>query len=196
MEETNNNFSLIADFEGNEEQMMDIEVDNIVPVLPLRNMVLFPGVFLPVAVGRASSLKLVHDAEKNQKYIAVVCQKEVQTDSPKFEDLHPTGCIAKVVRTIEMPDHTVTAILQGMRRIELDTITEETPYLQGEVTLLEETLMEKDNQENMALVESCKELTVRYIKTSEDINPESAFAIKNISNHMFLVNFICTNKLA
>lgn len=193
MDDSNNNFSLIADFEGNEEQMMNIEVENIIPILPLRNMVLFPGVFLPVAVGRSSSLKLVHDAENEQKYIGVVCQKESQTDAPKFEDLYTTGCIAKIVRTIEMPDQTVTVILQGVRRMELDNIAEEIPYLKGEVTLLNDEIMKKDDQENQALIESCKELTVRYIKTSEEINPESAFAIKNISNHMFLINFICTN---
>lgn len=193
MEDNNNNFSLIADFDGNEEQLMDIEVDDILPVLPLRNMVLFPGVFLPVAVGRASSLKLVHDAEKNQKYIAVVCQKEAQTDSPEFADLHTIGCVAKIVRTIEMPDQTITVILQGMRRLELNAIVEDTPYLKGEVTLLDETFMDKEDQESQALIESCKELTVRYIRTSDEINPESAFAIKNINNNMFLVNFICTN---
>ncbi len=193
MEESNNNFSLIADFEGNEEQMMDIEVENVIPVLPLRNMVLFPGVFLPVSVGRASSLKLVNEADNKQKYIAVVCQKESQVDSPKFEDLHTTGCVAKIVRTIEMPDRTLTVILQGVRRMELESIVEEVPYLQGHVTLLDEELMNKEDQENQALIESCKELTVRYIKTSEEINPESAFAIKNINNHMFLINFICTN---
>ncbi|EGJ71627.1 anti-sigma H sporulation factor, LonB [Bacteroides coprosuis DSM 18011] len=190
---SNNNFSLIADFEGNEEQMMDIEIDQEIPVLPLRNMVLFPGVFLPVAVGRASSLKLVREAEQQQGYIAVVCQKQAQTDHPKFEDLYEIGCIAKIVRTLEMPDQTVTVILQGIRRMHLDSITEEVPYLKGGVTLLQETLMSKDDKEDEALIESCKDLTIRFIKTTDNMNPESAFAIKNINNHMFLINFICTN---
>lgn len=193
MEDSNNNFSLIADFDGNEEQMMDIEVEEIVPILPLRNMVLFPGVLLPVSVGRSSSLKLIQEANKEQKQLAVVCQKQSETENPTLKDIHTTGSIAKIVRVIEMPDNTVTVILQGLRRVEVEEIVEDTPYLKGHVTLLEEELMEKGNQENQALIESCKDLTVRYIKNSEDINPESAFAIKNLSNSMFLINFICTN---
>ncbi len=189
----NNNFSLIADFEGNEAQMMDIEVENEIPVLPLRNMVLFPGVFLPVAVGRKSSLKLVREAEANKGYVAVVSQKHVKTDDPQLEDLHTIGCVAKVVRLLEMPDRTVTAILQGVRRMELNSITQEHPYLKGEVTLLHETLLDKESKEDEALIESCKDLTIRYIKMADNINPESAFAIKNINSHMFLINFICTN---
>ncbi|WP_018108599.1 endopeptidase La [Bacteroides propionicifaciens] len=188
-----NTLSLIADFEGSEEQMMDIEIEQAIPVLPLRNMVLFPGVFLPVAVGRASSLRLVKDAEQNQGYIAVACQKKAQTDQPKFEDLYETGCIAKIVRTLEMPDQTVTVILQGVRRMTLNSITEETPYLKGEVTLLNEVLLDKENEEDIALVETCKDLTIRYIRTADTMNPESAFGIKNINNQMFLINFICTN---
>ncbi|MGL5261919.1 MAG: LON peptidase substrate-binding domain-containing protein, partial [Bacteroides sp.] len=166
----NNNFSLIADFEGNEAQMMDIEVENEIPVLPLRNMVLFPGVFLPVAVGRKSSLKLVREEEANKGYVAVVSQKHVKTDDPQLEDLHTIGCVAKVVRLLEMPDRTVTAILQGVRRMELNSITQEHPYLKGEVTLLHETLLDKESKEDEALIESCKDLTIRYIKMADNIN--------------------------
>ena len=86
-----NSFSVIADFEGNEEQLMDVEVDEILPVLPLRNMVLFPGVFMPVSVGRKSSLKLVREAEKKGTYIAVVCQKVADTEAPLYDDLHTIG---------------------------------------------------------------------------------------------------------
>lgn len=189
----NNNFSLIADFEGSEEQLMDIDVENQIPVLPLRNMLLFPGVFLPVAVGRAPSLKLVRELDESKGYLAVVCQKEAKTNNPKFKDLHTTGTVAKVVRILEMPDQTVTVILQGMRRMELNSITEEVPYLRGEITLLEDVFMDKEDEENEALIESCKETTVRLIKATENMNPESAFAIRNINNHMFLINFICTN---
>lgn len=188
-----NSLSLIADFEGSEEQMMDIEINQAIPVLPLRNMLLFPGVFLPVAVGRMSSLRLIREAERNQAHIAVVCQKKSQTEDPQFEDLHTTGCVAKIVRILEMPDQTVTVILQGVRRMSLNSITEQLPYLKGEITLLDEVFLDKENDEDVALVESCKDLTIRYIKTSDAMNPESAFGIKNISNHMFLINFICTN---
>ena len=91
-----NAFSVIADFEGNEEQLMDIEVEEVLPILPLRNMVLFPGVFMPVSVGRKSSLKLVREAEKKNSYIAVVCQKVAETETPLFEDLHTIGTVAKL----------------------------------------------------------------------------------------------------
>ena len=123
IEDRNENaFSVIADFEGNEEQLMDIEVDEILPVLPLRNMVLFPGVFMPVSVGRKSSLKLVREAEKKSSYIAVVCQKAADTEEPVLEDLHTIGTVAKIVRVLEMPDQTTTVILQGSKRIELKEI--------------------------------------------------------------------------
>ena len=188
-----NGFSVIADFDGNEEQLMDIEVDEVLPVLPLRNMVLFPGVFMPVSVGRKSSLRLVRDAEKKKSYIAVVCQKVAETENPQFEDLHSIGTVAKIVRVLEMPDQTTTIILQGSKRLELKEITETNPYLKGRVTTLNEELPEKSDKEFQALVEACKDLTVKYIKSSEMFPQDSSFAIKNINNPMFLVDFICTN---
>lgn len=194
LEDTNDNvFSLIADYDGNEEQMLDINIDGSLPVLPLRNMVLFPGVVLPVAIGRKSSLKLIHDADKKNKYIAVVCQKNAETEIPSLEDLHTTGTIAKIVRVLEMPDQSTTVILQGLKRLELTSVTETFPYMMGTVNLLNEVLPPKDNREFEALVESCKDLTIRYIKTSDVLHQESAFAIRNINNKMFLINFICTN---
>lgn len=186
-------FSLIADFDGNEDQVFDIKVGETLPVLPLRNMVLFPGVFMPVSVGRKSSLRLVREADKKKSYIAVVCQKMAETDEPAFEDLHPIGTIGKIVRVLEMPDQTTTVIIQGMKRLELKNITEKHPYLKGEVNIIDEEIPSKDDKEFQALVETCKDLTIRYIKSSDSLHQESAFAIKNLTNHMFLVDFICTN---
>lgn len=195
MDDQNDNaFSLIADFDGNEDQVFDIKVGETLPVLPLRNMVLFPGVFMPVSVGRKSSLRLVREADKKKSYIAVVCQKMAETDEPAFEDLHPIGTIGKIVRVLEMPDQTTTVIIQGMKRLELKNITETHPYLRGEVNIVEEEIPSKDDKEFQALVETCKDLTIRYIKSSDTLHQESAFAIKNLTNHMFLlVDFICTN---
>lgn len=194
MDDQNDNaFSLIADFDGNEDQVFDIKVGETLPVLPLRNMVLFPGVFMPVSVGRKSSLRLVREADKKKSYIAVVCQKMAETDEPAFEDLHPIGTIGKIVRVLEMPDQTTTVIIQGMKRLELKNITETHPYLKGEVNIIDEEIPSKDDKEFQALVETCKDLTIRYIKSSDSLHQESAFAIKNLTNHMFLVNFICTN---
>lgn len=194
MDDQNDNaFSLIADFDGNEDQVFDIKVGETLPVLPLRNMVLFPGVFMPVSVGRKSSLRLVREADKKKSYIAVVCQKMAETDEPAFEDLHPIGTIGKIVRVLEMPDQTTTVIIQGMKRLELKNITETHPYLKGEVNIIDEEIPSKDDKEFQALVETCKDLTIRYIKLSDSLHQESAFAIKNLTNHMFLVDFICTN---
>ena len=196
MEDSDDNaFSLITDFEGNDEEMLEVKTQSgdILPVLPLRNMVLFPGVFMPVSVGRKSSLKLIREAEKKKKNIAVVCQKIAQTDEPTFEDLHTIGTIAKIVRVLEMPDQTTTVILQGFKRIELKNIIETSPYLKGEVEVKNEDIPAKDDKEFQALVESCKDLTIRFIKSSDSLHQDSAFAIKNINNHMFLVDFMCTN---
>ena len=187
-----NGFSVIADFDGSEEQLMDIEVGDTLPVLPLRNMVLFPGVFMPVSLGRLSSLKLAREAEKKNSYIAVVCQKKADTEYPGLEDLHRIGTVAKIVRTLEMPDQTTTVILQGSKRMELQELTATEPYLKARVKLLDEILPDKNDREFQALLEACKDLTVRYLRTS-DYPQESSFAIRNINNPMFLVDFICTN---
>ena len=188
-----NSFSVIADFEGSEEQLMDIKVDDVLPVLPLRNMVLFPGVFMPVSIGRRSSLKLIREANRKNSYIAVVCQKAMETERPLFEDLHNIGSVAKIVRILEMPDQTTTVILQGSKRMRLEEIVDWDPYLKGRVTLLNEELPDKNDKEFLAAVEACKDVTVRYIRASETMPPDSAFAIKNILNPMFMVNFICAN---
>ena len=190
-----NSFSLITDYDGNDEQAFDVNVKSgeILPVLPLRNMVLFPGVFLPITVGRKSSLKLVRDADKKHKDIAVVCQRSAHTEDPKLEDLHSIGTVGRIVRILEMPDQTTTVILQGMKRLSLTSIIETHPYLKGEIELLEEDVPGKDDKEFQALVETCKDLTMRYIKSSDVMHQDSSFAIKNINNSMFLVNFICSN---
>ena len=195
MEEANEGaFSLITDFEGNDESTFDVKVKSgeVLPVLPLRNMVLFPGVFMPITVGRKTSLKLVREAEKKNADIAVVCQKVAQTEDPEFDDLHTIGTVAHIVRILEMPDQSTTVILQGMKRLELKSIVQTTPYLKGEVDILEEEVPEKDDKEFQALVETGKDLTIRYIKSS-DMPQDSIFAIKNLNNHMFLVDFICSN---
>lgn len=188
-------FSLIADFEGNEDQIFDIDInlDGDLPILPLRNLMLFPGVFLPISIGRRSSLKVVKEAEKDKSFIAVFCQKEARMDLPMQQDLHPIGVIAKVVKLLQMPDRSTTAILQGVKRINLDKVTQTRPYLRGEVTLLEDEIPSKKDKEFAALVDTCKDLTIRYIKASDMMHQDSVFAIKNISNPLFLINFICTN---
>lgn len=194
MEEREGNaFSVIADFEGNEESLMDVEVNEILPILPLRNMVLFPGVFMPVSIGRKSSLKLVREAEKKEAYIGVICQKSPETEIPEFDDLHTVGTVGKIIRILEMPDQSTTIILQGVKRIQLREIVDTYPYLTGRVEALKDEIPSKSDKEFLALVDACKDLTIRYIKSSDMFPQDSAFAIKNITNPMFMVDFICTN---
>ncbi|NDV60514.1 endopeptidase La [Bacteroides sp. 519] len=193
-EQDDNAFSLIADIEDNDEQYdTKIKLNGKVPVLPLRNMVLFPGIFMPVTIGRKSSLKLVKDAEKKKALIAVVCQKSAQVESPNIDDLHLIGAMAKVVRILEMPDQSTTVILQGVKRITLQELTDTSPYLKGKADLFDEEIPPKEDKEFIALVDSCKDLTLRYLQTTEGAHLDSEFAIKNMANNIFLVNFICTN---
>lgn len=191
--ETGHSISLIADFDGNEETVFDTPIDAVIPILPLRNMVLFPGIVLPVSVGRKSSLRLIKDAFKQEKPIGVFCQRLAETEEPTQKDLYEVGTVARVVRIFEMPDQTTTVILQGMQRLRLTNIVSSRPYLMGEVEALTELLPRRNSREFRATVDNCKDLAVRYIKASEDMQPDAAFAIKNITNGMFLVNFVCSN---
>ena len=193
--ETEHSISLIADFDGNEETLFENPLDAVLSILPLRNMVLFPGIVLPVSVGRKSSLRLIKDAFKQEKSIGVFCQRSSETEDPVQKDLYEVGTAARVVRIFEMPDQTTTVILQGMQRLRLTNIVSTRPYLMGEAEVLTELLPRRNSKEFRATVDNCKDLAVRYIKASEEMQPDAAFAIKNISNGMFLVNFVCSNLL-
>ncbi|MBP5322891.1 MAG: endopeptidase La [Bacteroidaceae bacterium] len=187
-------FSMIADFEGNEENLFNNnDIDPQMPILPLRNMVLFPGTVMPVTVGRISSLKLVRDAYKKESAIAVLCQKSPETENPTENDLYDTGTAARVVRVFEMPDQTTTVILQGMQRVRLHEIVKRRPYLTGLVEALHEDLPPKDSREFRAIVDNCKDLGVKYARLNADSQQDTSFALKNINNGIFIVNYICTN---
>ena len=121
-DESNPAFSMIADFDGNESGLFDSTLDDVLPVLPLRNMVLFPTVVMPVTVGRKSSLKLVQSASADGKQIAVFCQKDPDVENPGLNDLYSVGVLAKIIRVFDMPDQTTTVVLQGLQRIKLKSI--------------------------------------------------------------------------
>ncbi len=186
-------FSLIADIDGGEEQLLDIDTEGNFPVLPMRNMVMFPGVVMPVSVGRSSSLRLVNDAYKHGAHIAIVCQKSPDTEEPEYNDLHTIGIIGKVVQVLEMPDQTTTVILQGSQRMRLKSIAELHPYMKGEIELQPDAEPDLTNRKFEALVDACKDLAIRYIKISDMLHPESVFAIRNITGGTTMVNFICAN---
>ena len=192
-DESNPSFSMIADFDGNENGLFESDLDEVVPVLPLRNMVLFPTVVMPVTVGRKSSLKLIQNASAESKQIAVFCQKDPDTENPGLNDLYNTGVLAKVIRVFDMPDQTTTVVLQGMQRIKLRSIIDDNPYLIGTAELFPEVLPPTRSKEFKAIVDSCKDAAIKYVKLSDNIQPDAAFALKNISNGLFLINFICAN---
>ncbi len=186
--------SVFTDIEGgSEERYLNLEVNDELPLLPVRNMVLFPGVVLPVTIGRKSSLRLVKEAERKGLQIGVFCQRLSDTEDPFMEDLHKVGVVAKVTRLLEMPDNTTTVILQGYRRVELLEVTQHDPYLKGKVKALNDILFPKNDKETRPLLEAIKDVAIKYIRLSEIVPPDAAFAIKNINSTLFLVNFLCAH---
>ena len=188
-----NPFSLIADFDGDISSLFSQEVEPVLPVLPLRNMMLFPGVVAPVSVGRPASLKLVSQVAKSGGLMAVVCQKDAEVEFPGLDDLYNVGVVAKAVRVLELPDGTTTVILQSYGRVALNALTRTKPYLRAQVTPLDDVLPEDDDKEFEAVSEACKDLTLRWLKLNEQFREEASFAIRNIKHPIFLTSFICTN---
>lgn len=188
----NKHFQLIADFDGDVEKVLDVKVEGEIGILPLRNMALFPGVAIPCTIGRKSSLRLVKHADEADEYIGVLSQKVPEVDSPTEKDIYEIGTLAKVVRVLELPENTHTAILQGFARFKIKKVTATEPYMKAEVSVLKEQLAPKDNKEFAALAAACKDITERYMSQSA-MQVEPSFALRNISNDFFLINFICTN---
>ncbi len=190
----NGKVSVFADIDGDIDKLMEIDVpDDDVPILPLRNMMSFPGVVLPISVGRSSSVRLIKKAEKKQMLIAIMSQKRTEVENPTMDDLFETGTIGKVLRTIEMPDGTMTAIVQSMRRIRLMEITSEMPYLTGKVEGLQDILPPKDDKTFSVLVQTIRDATTKYIRSFDHVPNDMIFAINNIKGSVFLINFVCSN---
>lgn len=184
---------IFAEVEGNP----DIECPGVaevdLPILPLRNMVMYPGVALPVSVGRAKSLQLIKEAYAQKQYIGVTCQKDMYVDEPKYKDLYEIGTIAEIVKILEMPDGSTTVILQGKRRFHLDNLTTFTPYLRGNISLLEEKMPKSNDKEFEALISAIKDMTFNILKTLGEPSRELMFALRNIENSHYLINFLCSN---
>ncbi len=175
-----------------EEQMNSETLPDAVPILPLRNTVLFPGVVIPITVGRDKSIKLIRDAYKSKKAIGVVAQKNVDIEDPAIEDLNDIGTLAHIIRLLQMPDGSTTVIIQGKKRFKLGLIVQTEPYVTAQIEPFEETKLKKD-KEFTALVNSLKDMATQIIQLSPNIPSEAAFAIKNIESPSFLVNFISSN---
>ena len=176
-----------------EESMNAESVPDLLPILPLRNTVLFPGVVIPITVGRDKSINLIKDANKGNKIIGVVSQKIDTQEDPEPEDLNMIGTVAQIIKTLRMPDGSTTAIIQGKKRFKINEFTQSEPYFKAKTIAFDEIKPAKGDNEFAALVSSLKDLAVQIIKQSPQIPTEASFAISNIESHSFLVNFIASN---
>ena len=176
-----------------EESVNNQEFPEDLPILPLRNNVLFPGVVIPITVGRDKSIKLIQEANKGNKIIGVVSQKIQEEESPEFKDLHTVGTVAQIVRLLKMPDGSSTVIIQGKRRFNMLEMTQTDPFMRAKVEVLKEQKFNTKNKELNIMFKSIKDLALQIIKDSPNIPSEAQFAIKNIDSPTFLVNFISSN---
>jgi ATP-dependent Lon protease len=176
-----------------EDQMNQQDVPAILSILPLRNTVLFPGVVIPITVGRDKSINLIKDANKGDKIIGVVSQKDVSIEDPAFADLNTVGTVAQVLKLLRMPDGNTTIIIQGKRRFRLDECIQVDPYIRCKVKPFPESSVSANDKEFVALVASLKDLALQIIQNSPNIPSDAAFAIRNIESYTFLINFICSN---
>jgi ATP-dependent Lon protease len=175
-----------------DEEFNKDEMPTTLPILPLRNNVLFPGVVIPISVGRERSLKAIKKAYRDQKYIGVIAQKDVEIEDPEMEDLYKIGTLARIIKMLKMPDGGSTIIIQGVARFALTGITQSEPFLEGQITHLEDNL-EIEKQESKAFVVTMKELASKIIDLSPHIPNESKIVLSNINRIKFLTHFISSN---
>lgn len=176
-----------------EEEMNNELLPDVLPILSLRNMVLFPGVVIPITAGRDKSIKLINDANASGKNIGVVAQKNEEDEDPTKDDIHTVGTVARILRVLKMPDGNITIILQGKKRFEIAEVVSEEPYLTAKVKEVPEKRPNKNDTEFNAIIDSLKELAVKIIQESPNLPTEATFAIKNIESKSFLVNFVSSN---
>lgn len=176
-----------------EQARLKIATGDVLPVLPLRNMVLFPGVLLPVTVARPKSIKLVTNAFQQEKTIAVCCQKDADVQEPQQTDLFMLGTAARVIRTFNMPDGSLTIILEGQERIMIDKITSQRPYMKASVIVIPEVFPKKTDKHFIALASSIREAAIYILKQQENMPREASFTLENIDNPPSLVNYVCVN---
>ncbi len=176
-----------------EEEMNNEELPVELPILPLRNMVLFPGVVIPITAGRDKSIKLIEAANKKGKSIGVVAQVNEDIEDPGIHDIHHQGTVARIIKVLKLPDGNVTVILQGKKRFEIVELVAENPYLTATVKECDEVRPDGEDEEFLAVVDSIKELAVEIIKENPNIPSEASFAVKNIESNSFLINFVSSN---
>jgi ATP-dependent Lon protease len=168
-------------------------VPDILPILPLRNTVLFPGIIIPITVGREKSIKLIREAYKKDKIIGTVAQRNPNVNEPTGKDIYKVGTVAQILKILEMPDNSTSVIIQGKKRFEIKGIISDEPYLLANVNVLTEKKPATITKEFDAIIDSLKDLSLRIIQMNNNVPPEAAFAIRNIENTSFLINFTSSN---
>ena len=176
-----------------EEQINNESLPETLPILPLRNTVLFPGVVIPITAGRDKSIKLINDANNGSKVIGVVSQKDEEVEDPSAKDIHETGTVARILKVLKMPDGNTTVIIQGKKRFKVAEVITEEPYINATVREVSQAQPGPENEEFTAIIESIKDLALQIIRDSPNIPSEASFAIKNIESNSFLVNFVSSN---
>ncbi|WP_412984794.1 endopeptidase La [Pontimicrobium sp. IMCC45349] len=176
-----------------EEEIRNESLPETLPILSLRNTVLFPGVVIPITAGRDKSIKLINDANNGSKVIGVVSQKDELVEDPTVNDVHSIGTVARILKVLKMPDGNTTVIIQGKKRFQIAEMITEEPYMNATIREVAETSPEKTNEEFSAIIDSIKDLSLQIIKQSPNIPSEASFAIKNIESNSFLINFVSSN---
>jgi len=178
--------------EEEEEDLRKMNIPDVLPILPLRNTVLFPGVVIPITVGREKSLRLVQEVYKKNKILGAVAQRDSSIDDPAFEDLYSIGTVAQILKILEMPDGTTSVIIQGRKRFRINDLLTDKPYHVARITPLDDA-EEETAAEAKAVAAALKELAIKIIKLSSNIPTEATFAVKNIESPSFLINFLSSN---
>ena len=176
-----------------EEALEKEELPEVVPLLPIKNTVLFPGVVIPITVGRDKSIQLIKDANKSKNPIGVVAQIDRKVEDPSINDLYEMGTVAQILRVLKMPDGSTTIIIQGKKRFKVDNLISNLPYLKVRISSIFENNKEKRESEFKLTVESIKETAIKIINENQNIPSEASFAIKNIQSDSFLINFVSSN---
>ena len=184
---------MIADVDGDFHDLTDIEMPDTMPILAVRSLVLFPGVVSPILIGRESSMTLIRKAEKKGILIGIFTQRDAEVEMPIRSDLFDYGVVGKVLKTLTLPNGNITAIVQGLGRVKLEDITKYHPYLEGHVTNMPEEEPDKRDVEFRTAMEDLRQSVNQYVSMSDEIPDEAQFALKNVTNDIMALNFICSN---
>ena len=193
MDNKNRSFSMIADVEGEYHDLTESEIPDTLPILAVRNLVLFPGVVSPILIGREASMTLIRKAEKNNMLIGVFTQRDPDVEMPIRSDLYDYGVIGKVLKTLTLPNGNITTIVQALGRVKLEDVTKYHPYLEGHVSRIPEEEPDKRDVEFQTAMDDLRQSVTQYVNMTEEIPDEATFALKNVTNNIMALNFICSN---